>query len=119
MKVLIAGAGPGRLAAALYLAQAGIECEVFDSVRGFLQLGVGLNLLPHGAPYLISIIQNTGLFTVVSRVFHVVGDGSPPLPVLFSVFPVFLVCKERNRRTRGKCADTGQREHWEQREFIA
>ena len=48
MKILIAGAGPGGLTAALGLAQAGIEVEVFESVPRIRQLGVGLNLLPHG-----------------------------------------------------------------------
>src|SRR4051794_4707635 len=48
MKTLIAGAGPGGLTAALGLAQAGIEVEVFESVPRIRQLGVGLNLLPHG-----------------------------------------------------------------------
>jgi len=48
MRVLIAGAGPGGLTAALCLARAGIECEVFESAARIRQLGVGLNLLPHG-----------------------------------------------------------------------
>lgn len=48
MKVLIAGAGPGGLTTALCLARAGIECDVFESVAHIRQLGVGLNLLPHG-----------------------------------------------------------------------
>jgi len=47
VKVLIAGAGPGGLTAALHLARLGIECEVYESVGLIRQLGVGLNLLPH------------------------------------------------------------------------
>ena len=47
MNVLVAGAGPGGLTAALALARAGVECEVFESVTQIRQLGVGLNLLPH------------------------------------------------------------------------
>ena len=47
MKVLIAGAGPGGLTAALHLARLGIECDVYESVAQVRQLGVGLNLLPH------------------------------------------------------------------------
>jgi 2-polyprenyl-6-methoxyphenol hydroxylase-like FAD-dependent oxidoreductase len=46
MKVLIAGAGPGGLTAALCLARAGIECEVFESVARIRQLGVGLICCP-------------------------------------------------------------------------
>ena len=45
-KVIIAGAGPGGLAAALHLHRAGIECEVFESAAQILPLGVGINLLP-------------------------------------------------------------------------
>jgi 2-polyprenyl-6-methoxyphenol hydroxylase-like FAD-dependent oxidoreductase len=55
MKVLIAGAGPGGLTAALCLAKAGIECDVFESVARIRQLGVGLNLLPHGVRTLTSL----------------------------------------------------------------
>jgi 2-polyprenyl-6-methoxyphenol hydroxylase-like FAD-dependent oxidoreductase len=47
LKVLIAGAGPGGLTAALHLHRLGIECEVFEAAAEIRQLGVGLNLLPH------------------------------------------------------------------------
>ncbi len=47
MRALVVGAGPGGLTAALRLARAGIECEVFESASEIRQLGVGLNLLPH------------------------------------------------------------------------
>ena len=47
MKVIVAGAGPGGLTAALHLSRVGIECEVYESVAQIRQLGVGLNLLPH------------------------------------------------------------------------
>jgi 5-methylphenazine-1-carboxylate 1-monooxygenase len=47
VRVLIAGAGPGGLTAALHLARLGIECELYESVGQIRQLGVGLNLLPH------------------------------------------------------------------------
>ncbi len=47
MKVLIAGAGPGGLSAALHLHAAGMECEVFEAAAEIRALGVGLNLLPH------------------------------------------------------------------------
>jgi len=69
-------------------------------------------------PCLILIIQYIALFPVVPRVFHVVGWWKSSVPVLFSVFPVFLVCKEGNTGTGGNCADTEHREHWELVEFI-
>jgi 5-methylphenazine-1-carboxylate 1-monooxygenase len=47
MKVIIAGGGIGGLATALSLHQAGIECDVFESVDRIDALGVGINLLPH------------------------------------------------------------------------
>jgi flavin-dependent dehydrogenase len=43
MKVLIAGGGIGGSATALALHQAGIEMEIFEQVREFRELGVGIN----------------------------------------------------------------------------
>jgi 2-polyprenyl-6-methoxyphenol hydroxylase-like FAD-dependent oxidoreductase len=45
--VLIAGAGIGGLSLALSLHQAGIPCQVFESVAALKPLGVGINLQPH------------------------------------------------------------------------
>jgi 5-methylphenazine-1-carboxylate 1-monooxygenase len=46
-KALIVGGGIGGLVAALSLAEAGLEVEVFESVADVKPLGVGINLLPH------------------------------------------------------------------------
>ena len=45
--VLIAGAGPGGLTAALALQAQGIPVQLFESVATLKPLGVGINLLPH------------------------------------------------------------------------
>jgi 2-polyprenyl-6-methoxyphenol hydroxylase-like FAD-dependent oxidoreductase len=46
VKVLIVGAGIGGLATALFLHEAGIECEVYERSPTIRELGVGLNALP-------------------------------------------------------------------------
>src|SRR5688572_19495981 len=46
-EILIAGAGPGGLTAALSLHAAGFQVRVFEAVPELRPLGVGLNLLPH------------------------------------------------------------------------
>ena len=43
--VIIAGAGPGGLVAALALHQRGIPVRVFEAVPALKPLGVGINLL--------------------------------------------------------------------------
>jgi 5-methylphenazine-1-carboxylate 1-monooxygenase len=47
LKILLIGAGPAGLAAALHLHRRGFEVTVFESVPTIRPLGVGLNLLPH------------------------------------------------------------------------
>ncbi len=47
--ILIAGAGVGGLTLALALHEAGIPCRVFESVAELRAVGVGINILPHGA----------------------------------------------------------------------
>jgi 5-methylphenazine-1-carboxylate 1-monooxygenase len=49
MKVVIAGGGIGGMALALSLVAAGInDVEVFESAPAIRELGVGINVLPHG-----------------------------------------------------------------------
>ena len=48
MKAIIAGAGPGGLAAGLFLHRIGWQVEICESVKQLEPLGVGINLLPHG-----------------------------------------------------------------------
>jgi len=47
LKIIIVGAGPAGLTAALHLHRLGFEVSVFESVPAIHPLGVGLNLLPH------------------------------------------------------------------------
>ncbi len=55
--VIIAGAGPGGLTAALALQQRGIRVRIFESVRVLKPLGVGINLLPHS----VRVLHGLGL----------------------------------------------------------
>ena len=55
--VIIAGAGPGGLCAALALHQQGIPVRVYESVSHLKPLGVGINLLPHS----VAILHKLGL----------------------------------------------------------
>ncbi len=52
MRIAIAGAGIGGLAAALALHAAGHEVTVYEAAAQILPLGVGINLLPHAAEVL-------------------------------------------------------------------
>ncbi|MBT6274559.1 MAG: NAD(P)-binding protein, partial [Chromatiales bacterium] len=45
--MLIVGGGIGGLVTAMSLHQAGIPCQVFESVASLKPLGVGINVLPH------------------------------------------------------------------------
>lgn len=55
MKIIIAGAGIGGLAAALALHADGHDVQVFEAVPEIQPLGVGINLLPQAATVLASI----------------------------------------------------------------
>ena len=64
MHVLIAGGGVGGLTLALSLHQLGIACTVFEASPEVKELGVGINILPHGARELASL----GLLPDLDRV---------------------------------------------------
>jgi 2-polyprenyl-6-methoxyphenol hydroxylase-like FAD-dependent oxidoreductase len=64
MHVLIAGGGVGGLTLALSLHQLGIACTVFEASPEVRELGVGINILPHGAHELASL----GLLPDLDRV---------------------------------------------------
>lgn len=49
MRIAIAGAGIGGLAAALCLHRSGFDVQVFEAVSTLQPLGVGINLMPHSA----------------------------------------------------------------------
>lgn len=76
MKALIAGAGIGGLATALFLHRAGIEVELFEQAEAIRELGVGINMLPHAVKELAAL----GLLPALDRVgigrrvgmFHIV-----------------------------------------------
>ncbi|PPR17612.1 MAG: FAD-dependent urate hydroxylase [Alphaproteobacteria bacterium MarineAlpha9_Bin7] len=57
MKAIISGAGIGGLTAALCLHNIGYDVEVYEVVSDLKPLGVGINLLPHGA----AVLYNLGL----------------------------------------------------------
>ena len=55
MKVIVAGAGIGGLAAALALHAVGAEVVVYEAAPQVLPLGVGINLLPHAGEVLAGL----------------------------------------------------------------
>lgn len=68
MDILIAGAGIGGLTAAIKLHRLGLRVKVVDAARELRPLGVGINLLPHGAGILCELglgdgLQATGIQT--------------------------------------------------------
>ena len=52
LDVIIAGAGIGGLTAALQLAAIGCRVRVFESTPEIRELGVGINVQPHGVKQL-------------------------------------------------------------------
>ena len=68
MRVVVAGAGIGGLAAALSLHAAGIDATVIDSAASLRPLGVGINLMPHAVRELTELglgdeLEATGIPT--------------------------------------------------------
>ena len=64
MKVIIAGAGIGGLAAAIALQRKGIDVRVFEQVAQIRALGVGINLLPHA----VGVLSSLGLADALAAV---------------------------------------------------
>jgi 2-polyprenyl-6-methoxyphenol hydroxylase-like FAD-dependent oxidoreductase len=64
MQVLIVGGGIGGLTLALLLERAGIACRVFEAAPALRPLGVGINILPHGA----RVLGSLGLAPQLSRI---------------------------------------------------
>jgi 2-polyprenyl-6-methoxyphenol hydroxylase-like FAD-dependent oxidoreductase len=62
-KAIVVGAGIGGLTAALFLHRAGIEVEIYESVKTLKELGVGINLLPHS----VRILWDLGLQDELDR----------------------------------------------------
>lgn len=56
-KAIVVGAGIGGLTTALYLHRAGMQVEIYESVKTLKELGVGINLLPHS----VRILWDLGL----------------------------------------------------------
>jgi 2-polyprenyl-6-methoxyphenol hydroxylase-like FAD-dependent oxidoreductase len=54
-RVLIAGGGIGGLTLALSLHQVGIPCDLFEAAPEVVELGVGINILPHSARVLMAL----------------------------------------------------------------
>ena len=62
--MIIAGAGPAGLTAALHLHRRGFDVTVFESVTELRPLGVGLNLLPHAIRELTLLGLNENLAAI-------------------------------------------------------
>ena len=62
--VLVVGAGIAGLAAALSMRARGVDCTVLESAREIVPLGVGINLLPHGA----RVLSELGLADALAQV---------------------------------------------------
>jgi 2-polyprenyl-6-methoxyphenol hydroxylase-like FAD-dependent oxidoreductase len=61
VEIVVAGAGIGGLTAALKLHRLGLPVTVVDAARELRPLGVGINLLPHGAGILYELGLGDGL----------------------------------------------------------
>lgn len=67
MKILIAGAGIGGLAAALCLHEKGFDVNVFEAVDTLQPLGVGINVMPHASGILFGLGLGEALDEIAIR----------------------------------------------------
>ncbi len=67
MKILIAGAGIGGLAAALCLHEKGFDVNVFEAVDTLQPLGVGINVMPHASGILLGLGLGDALDDIAIR----------------------------------------------------
>jgi 2-polyprenyl-6-methoxyphenol hydroxylase-like FAD-dependent oxidoreductase len=67
MKILIAGAGIGGLAAALCLHEKGFDVKVFEAVDTLQPLGVGINVMPHASGVLFGLGLGEALDEIAIR----------------------------------------------------
>src|SRR3546814_9209682 len=67
MKIAIAGAGIGGLAAALCLHGKGCDVRIFELVDAIRPLGVGINVMPHDAGVLHRLGLGPALDAMASR----------------------------------------------------
>ncbi|WP_284777904.1 flavin-dependent oxidoreductase [Agrobacterium sp. lyk4-40-TYG-31] len=67
MKILIAGAGIGGLAAALCLHEKGFDVNVFEAVDTLQPLGVGINVMPHASGVLFGLGLGDALDDIAIR----------------------------------------------------
>ncbi len=77
--ILIVGAGIGGLTLALMLHEAGIPCRVFEAASAIRPVGVGINILPHGAAELARLgleaaLAEAGVTTRESAFFNRFGQ---------------------------------------------
>jgi 2-polyprenyl-6-methoxyphenol hydroxylase-like FAD-dependent oxidoreductase len=63
LRVLIAGGGIGGLTAALHLRRRGFEVEIFEAAPEIRELGLGINIQPHGVRDLVAV----GLAEAIAR----------------------------------------------------
>ncbi|WP_114835991.1 flavin-dependent oxidoreductase (plasmid) [Agrobacterium tumefaciens] len=67
MKIVIAGAGIGGLAAALCLHEKGFEVQLFEAVDALQPLGVGINVMPHASDVLFGLELGNALDDIAIR----------------------------------------------------